>query len=102
MKDTLNYKLKMTRHLHKAHWHPEPLELAPVGNEGQVIRKSALKWDIVGASLQVQHADPLSPPELCPAPIRVVELVLVFNHPFIDWDNVLAHPAGLPGLNSQY
>ena len=33
-KDTLNNKLKIGGRLNKAHWHPEPLELAPVGNEG--------------------------------------------------------------------
>ena len=38
MKDTCHHKLKMGGHLHKAHWHYKPLELAPVGNEGQVIR----------------------------------------------------------------
>ena len=37
MQDTLNYKLKMSGHLCKAHWHPEPLKLTLVGNEGRVI-----------------------------------------------------------------
>ena len=82
-KDTLYYKLKICVHLNKAHWHPEPPELAPVGDEGRVIRRGTLKWDIVEASLQVQHADPLSPPKLHLVPPPVNELVLILGHPFI-------------------
>ena len=51
MKDTVDHKLKMGRCLSKAHWHPKPLELTWVGNKGQVVRRSALKWVIVEASL---------------------------------------------------
>ena len=43
------------------------------------------------AGFQVQHADPLSLPELCPVPPHIVELVLILSHPFVDWDNVLAY-----------
>ena len=53
MKDTLDYKLEIGGCLCKAHQHPKPPELALVGNKGQVVRGSALKWDIVEAILQV-------------------------------------------------
>ena len=92
----------MGRCLSKAHQHLEPPELALVGNKGQVIKRGTLKWDIVEASLQVQHADPLSPPKLHPVLPHVIELVLVFSHLFIDWDNVLAYPVGLSRLNAWY
>ena len=72
MKDTLDYKLEINGHLCKAHQYPEPPELALVGIKGRVIRSSTLKWDIVEASLQVQHADPLSPPKLHPIPLHVI------------------------------
>ena len=101
-KDTPKHKLKKSGRLSEAHWHPKPPKLAPVGNEGRIIRRGALKQDIVEASLQVQHAEPLSPPELRPVPPHIIELVLVLGHPFIEWDNVLAYPVGLPRLNAQY
>ena len=85
-----------------AHWHPEPQVLAPVGNKGQVVGRGALKWYVVEASLQVQHADPLSPPELHPLPPHLIELVMALGHPFVNWDNVLAHLVGLPRLNAWY
>ena len=102
MKDTFDHKLEIGRHLHKAHWHPEPLELALVGNKGRVIRRGTFKWDIVEASLQVQHADPHSLPKLCPVQLHVIELVLVPSHLFIDWDYILANPVWLLKLNTQY
>ena len=102
MKDTFDHKLEIGGCLHKAYWHPEPLELTLVGNEVQVIRKNARKWDIVEASLQVQHVDPLSPPKLYPVLLYIIELVLVLGHPFIDQDYTLANPVRLPGLNTQY
>ena len=40
-----------------SHWHPELLELTLVGNEGKVVRRNVLKWDVVKASLQVQHTE---------------------------------------------
>ena len=52
MEDTLNYKLKMCGRLCKVHWHPEPLELALVGNEGHVIRRDVFKWGIVEAAFK--------------------------------------------------
>ena len=54
------------------------------------------------ASLQVQHADPLSLPELCPVLPCVIGLELVLSCPFIDQDDVLAHLVRLPRLNTQY
>ena len=78
-KDTLNHKLKIDRRLCKAHWHPEPLELAPVGNEGRDIRRGTVGQDIVEASLQVQHGDPLSLPKLCVVLPHVIELELVIH-----------------------
>ena len=90
----------MGGHLSKAHWHPEPPKLTPVGNKGQVIRRGGFEWDIVEASFQVQHADPLSPPELHLVLPCVIELELILGHPFVDWDNVLAYPVRLPGLNT--
>ena len=68
----------------KAHQHPEPPDLAPVGNKGQVIKRGTLKWDILEASLQVQHVDLLSPPELRLVLSCAIELVLVLGHPFIN------------------
>ena len=62
-----------------------------MGNESQVARKCALKWDIVEASFQVQHAGPLSTPELRLVLHHIVELVLVLSHLFVDWDDVLVH-----------
>ena len=73
-----------------------------MGNEGRVVRRDALKWDTVEASLQVQHANPLSLPELQPVPPHVIALIVVLGHTFMDWDNVLAYPVGLPGLNAWY
>ena len=102
MKDTLNYKLRMSRRLSKAHWHSEPPELTLVGNKGRVIQGGALEWDVVEASLQVKHADPLSPPKLGLVLPHVVELVLVLGHQFIDQDDVLTYPVRLPRLNAQY
>ena len=52
------------------------------------------------AGFQVQHTIPLHPPELCPVPPRIIELVLVLSHPFVDWDNVLTNLVGLPGLDT--
>ena len=100
--DTLDYKLKIGGHLHKAHSYPEPLELAPVGNKGRVIGRGTLEWGVVEASLQVQYADPLSLPKLCLILPHAIELALVLGHPFIDQNNVLAHLVGLPGLNDWY
>ena len=102
MKDTLDNKLEIGGHLHKVHGHPKPLELAPVGKKGKVIRRGALKWDIMETSLEVQYADPLSPPKVRPVPPYVIELVLVLGYPFIDQDYALAHPVGLLGLNTWY
>ena len=73
-----------------------------MGNKGLVIGRGTLKWDIVEASLQVQHADPLSPPELHLVPPNFIELVLVLSHLFVDQDNILAHLVVLPRLNAQY
>ena len=101
MKNTLNHKLEMSGCLCKAHWHPEPPELAPVGNKCRV-KRSAFEWDTVEASLQVQHADPLSLPKLCTVPPYVTELVLVLSYLFIDRDFVLTHPVWPPRLNTQY
>ena len=53
------------------------------------------------ASLKVQHADPLSPPELHLVPPYVIELVLILGHLLVDWDNVLADPVGLARLDDQ-
>ena len=92
----------MGRRLCKAHWHYEPPELAPVGNKGRVIKRGAFKQDIVEACLQVQHANPLSPPKLHPVLSHIIELVLILGHPFVDWDCVLAHPVGLPRLDAWY
>ena len=86
----------------KAHQHPKPLELTPVGNEGQVVRRSPLKQDIVEARFQVQHADPVSLHKLCLVPSHVIELVLVLGYPFIDWDYILAYPVKLLRLNARY
>ena len=72
-----------------------------MGNEGRVIGKSGLKPDIVEASFQVQYNDPLSPPELCPVPPCVVELVLILSYLFVNQDIVLAYLVRLPGLNTQ-
>ena len=77
-----------------------PLELAMVGNKGQVIRGGAFKWNVVEACLLVQHADPLSPPEMCLVLSHVIELVLVLSCPFIDQDDVLTHPVGLLRLDA--
>ena len=41
-----------------------------------------------------------SPPELRLVPPRVIKLVLVLGHPFIDRDNTLAHSVGLPRLDA--
>ena len=56
----------------------------------------------VEASLQVQHADPLSLPKLHPVLHRIIELVLVLSCPFVDQDKFLAHPVGLTRLNAWY
>ena len=76
------------------------MELVPVGNKGQDVRRGTFKWDTVEANLQVQHADPLSPSKLCPVPPCVIELVLALGHIFVNWDYDLAHPIGLPRLNA--
>ena len=92
----------MGGHLSKAHQYAEPPELNPVGNKGRVVRRSTLEWDIVEASLQIYHADPLSLPKLNAVPPHVIELVLVLGCHFIDWYDVLAYPVKLPGLNAWY
>ena len=81
--------MKMGRCLSKAHWYPGLPELALVGNEGQVIKRGTFEWDIVESSLQVHHADPLSPPDLCQVKPHVIELVLVLCHLFIDRHDIL-------------
>ena len=45
--------------------------------------------------------DPLSPPKLCLVLLCAIEMVLVLSHPFVDWDNILAHVVGLARLNAQ-
>ena len=37
IQNTLYYEMESSRHLYQAHWHPKPLEVIPVCNEGQVI-----------------------------------------------------------------
>ena len=90
----------MVGQLCKAHRHPEPPKLTPVSNKGRVIGRGSLKWDVVEASFQIHHANPLCLPELRPVPPCVIELVLVVSCPFIDRDNILAHLVGLPGLDA--
>ena len=68
--------------------------------EGQVVGRGGLKWDIVEAGFQVQHTNPLCPPKLHLVPPHIIELVLVLGRPFIDWDNILTHLVGLPGLDA--
>ena len=86
----------------KAHQHPELLKPTPVGNKGQVIGRGGLEWDVVEASFQVQHNDPLSPHKLHLVQPYVVELVLILSNLFVDQDNVLAYSVRLPGLNTQH
>ena len=71
-----------------------------MGNEGQVVRRGALKQDFVEASFQIRHTDLLSLPELCPVLPHVIELVLILGRPFINLDGVLAYLVGLPRLNA--
>ena len=30
----------------------------------------------------------------------ILELVMVLDHPFVDWDDILTHPVGLPPLDA--
>ena len=71
-----------------------------MSDEGRVIGGGGLKWDVVEAGFQVQHANPLCPPELGPVPPHIVKLILVLGHPFVDRDNILTHSVGLPGLDA--
>ena len=87
--------------LFKAHWHPEPPKLTPVGNKGQVIERGSLKWDVVEAGFQVQHTIPFGLPKLHLVSPHIVELLLVLGHLFFDWDNILAHLVGLPRLDTR-
>ena len=57
------------------------------------------EWSIVEASLLVQQADPISPPELCLVPPCVIELELVLGNPFVDQDSILADLLGLATLD---
>ena len=50
----------------------------------------------------VQHADTLSPPELCPVTPYIIELVLVISCLLVDQENALADPVGLARLYTQY
>ena len=71
-----------------------------MGNEGQVIGRGGLEWDILEASFQFQHTDTLIPPELCPVLPHAIELVLILGCPFVDQDGVLAYLVRLPELNA--
>ena len=60
-----------------------------------------LKWDVVETSLQVQHAYPLSLPQLSPVLPYAIELVLALDYLFVDQDDILADLVGLVGLYTQ-
>ena len=72
-----------------------------MSDEGRVIGGGGFERDVVEAGFQVQHANPLCLSKLGPVPPRIVELILILGHPFVNWDNVLAYTVGLPGLDAQ-
>ena len=61
----------------------------------------ALERDVVEAGFQIQHTNPLRPSKLGPIPPRIIELILILGHPFINRENVLAYTVGLPGLDAR-
>ncbi len=44
--------------LGQPHWHPEPTELPPVGDERGVVRGGVFEGDVVESGLKVNHANP--------------------------------------------
>ena len=72
-----------------------------MSDKGRVVGRGGLEQDVVEAGFQVQHTNPLCPYELGPVPPRIVVLILILGHPFVDRDDVLIHMVGLPGLDAR-
>ena len=72
-----------------------------MSDEGRVIGGGGLKRDVVEAGFQIQHANPLRPSKLGPVPPRIIELILILGHPFVNRDNVLTYTVGLPRLDAR-
>ena len=70
-----------------------------MSDEGRVIGGGGFERDVVEASFQVQHANPLRPSKLGPVPPGIIELILILGRPFIYRDDVLTYSVGLPGLD---
>ena len=72
-----------------------------MSDKGRVVGGGGLKRDVVEAGFQVQHANPLRPSKLGPVPPRIVELILILSHPFVDRDDVLTYLVGLTELDTR-
>ena len=72
-----------------------------MSDKGRVIGGGGLERDVVEAGFQIQHVNPLRPFKLGPVPPRIVELILILGHPFVNRDDVLKYTVGLPGLDVQ-
>ena len=72
LEDRLHDELEVGWGLRQPHWHPQPPELAPVGDEGTVVAGDLLEGDIMEARLEVQHRHPLCPPQHGPIPAGVI------------------------------
>ena len=71
-----------------------------MSDEGRVVGGGGFERDVVEAGFQIQHANPLRPSKLGPVPPRIVKLILILGHPFVNRDDVLTYMVGLPGLEA--
>ena len=71
-----------------------------MSDKGRVVGGGGLEQDVVEAGFQVQHANPLRPSKLGLVPPHIIELILILGHLFVDQDNILTYPVGLPGLDT--
>ena len=72
-----------------------------MSDEGRVIGGGGLERDVVEASFQIQHANPLHPSKLGLVPPCIIELILILGCPFVNRDNVLTYTVGLPRLDAR-
>ena len=92
----------MGRRLGQSHGHPKPTEFTLRSDESRVIGGDEFKGDVMESRLEVDHADKLRPTELTPVATTVVQLILVFVRPLVDWDDILDNSVRLTGLLFRY